>query len=63
MLHRLKSLVNKAYKYVFFHSYREKPAGDVFTDIYNKKKWSGDSYSGPGYINTVLTALKAVFLY
>ena len=48
MLHKLKSLVNKAYNYVFFYSYREKPAGVVFTDIYNKKKWSGDSYSGPG---------------
>lgn len=48
MLQKIKSIANHVYNYIFFNSYRSKPAKEVFEDIYERKKWSGDSFSGPG---------------
>lgn len=48
MLHQIKSAVNKIYNRIFFSSYRSKPPKEVFEDIYERKRWSGESFSGPG---------------
>ncbi len=48
MLRKLKSSLNKLYNHLFFYSYRSKPAKEVFKDIYERKRWSGESFSGPG---------------
>jgi len=48
MFHQIKSLVNRLYNHIFFYSYRSKPTREVFEDIYQRKRWSGESFSGPG---------------
>lgn len=48
MYNKLKDWSRAVYNRLRFGSYRSKPAKEVFEHIFQKKKWSGESHSGPG---------------